>query len=45
MGPIRTSGRGGGTRAAATAAVGVLALAALTTGCRVETAGAAGTTA
>ncbi|MFJ2229156.1 L,D-transpeptidase family protein [Streptomyces halstedii] len=45
MGPMRTSGRGGGTRAAATAAVGVLTLAALTTGCRVETAGAAGTTA
>ncbi|HBF80046.1 MAG TPA: murein L,D-transpeptidase, partial [Streptomyces sp.] len=36
MGPIRTSSRGGRARAGATAAVGVLALAALTAGCRVE---------
>ncbi|GAA2971848.1 MULTISPECIES: L,D-transpeptidase family protein [Streptomyces] len=43
MGPIRTSSRGGRARAGATAAVGVLALAALTAGCRVEPAGAAGT--
>ncbi|WP_031083677.1 L,D-transpeptidase family protein [Streptomyces sp. NRRL WC-3549] len=43
MGPMRTGGRGGGRRAAAVAAVGALALTALTAGCRVEPAGAAGT--
>ncbi|WP_326699440.1 L,D-transpeptidase family protein [Streptomyces sp. NBC_01754] len=43
MGPTRTSGRGGRTRATATAAVCLLALGTLTAGCRVEPAGAAGT--